>query len=58
VKKDYSTTLTVLPKTFDPGYYVLAFPKDSELRDAINTRLIEVAETPGWIAVLFKYVSL
>ena len=57
VKMHFASTLLVLPETFDPGYYVLAFPPASPLRKPADQALLEVIESPAWVGILYKYIQ-
>ena len=57
VREDGSGQLTVLPQTFDPGFYAFGFPRRSPLRRDINTSILKIMETSTWLGILSRYVD-
>ena len=57
VRQDDAGGLTLLPQTFDPGFYAFAFPRDSKLRRSINASILEITETSEWLEILSRYID-
>ena len=49
--------LKVLPGSFEPQDYGIAFPPGSPLREPINRYLLELLREPLWQDILFRYLG-
>lgn len=57
VKKDGTGELSILPQTFDPGFYAFGFPRHSSLRRDVNSSILQIMETSEWLGILARYVD-
>ena len=57
VREDGTGQLSVLPQTFDPGFYAFGLPRHSPWRRDINTTVLKIMETSTWLGILSRYVD-
>ena len=57
VKRDGTGELSILPQTFDPGFYAFGFPRHSPLRRDVNSSILQIMETSEWLGILARYVD-
>ncbi len=55
--KSFPGNIDVLAHSFDPGYLALAYPLNSSHGRDIDLALLEFIQSPGWEAILQKYVG-
>ena len=48
---------TGLADTFDPGFYALGMPLDSERLKSIDIALLKVLDTPEWESLWRQYIG-
>lgn len=53
----YADRLEVLPGSFEPQDYGIAFPTGSALREPVNQQLLKLLREPLWQDVLFRYLG-
>jgi ABC-type amino acid transport substrate-binding protein len=47
----------VLPGSFEPQDYGIAFPPGSDLREPVNRELLELLREPLWQDILYRYLG-
>jgi ABC-type amino acid transport substrate-binding protein len=57
VREDGTGQITVLPQTFDPGFYAFGFPQKSPLRRDVNTSILKIMESSTWLGILSRYID-
>ncbi len=57
VKRDGTGELSILPQTFDSGFYAFGFPRHSPLRRDVNSSILQIMETSEWLGILARYVD-
>tara|TARA_Y100000589_G_scaffold18468_2_gene15293 strand:+ start:4256 stop:5350 length:1095 start_codon:yes stop_codon:yes gene_type:complete len=57
VRKSYADRIVVLTDTFDPGFYALGMPLDSERLKSIDIALLKVLDTPEWESLWRQYIG-
>jgi ABC-type amino acid transport substrate-binding protein len=57
ILQNYTNTLRVLDVTFDMQNYAIALPKGSQLRQALDTPILEQTESDWWEQTLFQYLG-
>ena len=57
VRKKYADRVLVLTDTFDPGFYALGMPLDSERLKPIDIALLQVLDTPEWETLWRQYIG-
>jgi ABC-type amino acid transport substrate-binding protein len=49
--------LKVLPGSFEPQDYGIAFPPGSKLREPVNRELLDLLREPLWQDILYHYLG-
>jgi len=57
VLQRYADRLKVLPGSFEPQDYGIAFPTGSALREPVNQQLLKLLREPLWQDVLYRYLG-
>ena len=57
IQQKHSEDLIMLPGTFDPQYYAIAFSQGSELREYVNRSMLNVLKEPWWREKVNRYLG-
>ncbi len=57
VLQDLGDRLKVLPGSFEPQDYGIAFPPGGELREPVNRELLDLLREPQWRDILYRHLG-